>query len=1011
MLVRDRLLGRLRRRWSVPVTVVTAPAGYGKTTLLQQAARENASAAMGIDGWVACRPELAVASALGEALCAAVGAPRTPPGGVADVATAVADAMWRHSPQQVALVLDDVHEILPGSEAARLLAFLVGTLPANGHLVLAGRVPPPIPLARLEVEGRVERLTQDDLAFTDGELDDFATLRQVPRAKLSASGGWPALAELAASSRADLTGDYVGEEVLTQVPQFQRQALALLAHIGPFDDDLARAVLGIDVDVAGLVAGVPLVETLGDGNGERRLHALWQSVLDGEVTAADVAEARRRAGVALVARGRVDPGIRLLIRAEAWDDLADALVVALGAAHPPVAHDVLEEWSTLLPPAVRATPSGRLLAAVVAVEGDLGGAWQDFEECAAAFRAVGETSGELACLVQLGQVAWWSESSERLAAVAARAFELEAAGCEEAAPFACLGRALIYDIADASREMLAELDRIPKGSLSEPWLGIVNWARAIALLQLGETGAAEQAAERALSYAGSLHAPLAQGTRLQALWYQGRLAEVRDALPGHLDLVRASGYPNNTVLVASHCSVVHAFRGQPDRAARFLDEARTTGAHVPDAPLIDTSLAVAEAALAQVRGDEATASSVLSAYVGRHPVGQGLSVAAQRRHVALIYVLVPESRPVWDAAELGPAWSTGRALARAVVAVREQRPLPAEVTPLPDPGVVQAHLPPGWVAELAVAAVAAGREDGWQLLEATWPVTRPEVAALAGRSRGALRRAAREALGQLPLPPTRRLELRLLGPLQLRENGVPVRATGWRRERVRLLLAYLAIHGTVSRQQLAHDLWPALDTEAQSRNLRVTLTYLLQLLEPHRGKREASFFIRQHGGNLSLHAGEWLTVDLWEFDTLCQQAADADRRGATATALDRALQAVDLWQSEPIELVSEQWALAAVEQRRQRLTRVATRAGELLLARDDSDRALALAEQAIDVDPWLEAAHRLVVAAHRVAGDDLAARRALQRYREAIREVGLSPDEATLMVERLLDSLPAAGVR
>jgi hypothetical protein len=50
------------------------------------------------------------------------------------------------------------------------------------------------------------------------------------------------------------------------------------------------------------------------------------------------------------------------------------------------------------------------------------------------------------------------------------------------------------------------------------------------------------------------------------------------------------------------------------------------------------------------------------------------------------------------------------------------------------------------------------------------------------------------------------------------------------------------------------------------------------------------------------------------------------------------------------------------------------------------------------------------VAGHRAAGNDLAARRALRRYREAIRELGLGPDEATLMMERLLDA-PLPTVR
>jgi DNA-binding SARP family transcriptional activator len=147
-------------------------------------------------------------------------------------------------------------------------------------------------------------------------------------------------------------------------------------------------------------------------------------------------------------------------------------------------------------------------------------------------------------------------------------------------------------------------------------------------------------------------------------------------------------------------------------------------------------------------------------------------------------------------------------------------------------------------------------------------------------------------------------------------------------------------------------------------------------------------------------------VDVWDFDRLCDEAADADRRGAPATALDRALQAVELWRGEPTELLSDEWAVVPFEQRRRRFTAVATRAGELLLAQGATEHAQSLAEQALALDPWLDTAHRLVVAGHQAVGNDLAARRALRRYREAIRELGLGPDEATLMMERLLDAVP-----
>ena len=221
-----------------------------------------------------------------------------------------------------------------------------------------------------------------------------------------------------------------------------------------------------------------------------------------------------------------------------------------------------------------------------------------------------------------------------------------------------------------------------------------------------------------------------------------------------------------------------------------------------------------------------------------------------------------------------------------------------------------------------------------------------------------------------------------------------------------MLLAYLALNGPVSRGQLAFDLWPDLDLDGQSRNLRVTLTYLLRVLEPDRTARDASFFIRQHGSNISLHAGEWLDVDVWAFDDQCKRARDADRQGRPSTALRHALRAVELWRDQPVELASEPWAVALVEQCGLRFAATAVRAGELLLAQGDLDRVHDMADRALAVDPWLEAGHRLIVATHRARGDTLAARRALQRYRDAVHDLGVDTSEATMMVERLLESLP-----
>ena len=171
-------------------------------------------------------------------------ADRAPDDGEADVAAladALVDAMWRRSPRQVCLVVDDVHEVGDG-DAAALLAALAAALPANGHLVLSGRADPPVPLARLAAQGLVERLDEADLAFADEDLAAFAALRAVPVDQIDDLGGWPALVELRAAGSGDTVDDFLTEEVLAALSPDARHAVAVVAALGGADQALLDAV-------------------------------------------------------------------------------------------------------------------------------------------------------------------------------------------------------------------------------------------------------------------------------------------------------------------------------------------------------------------------------------------------------------------------------------------------------------------------------------------------------------------------------------------------------------------------------------------------------------------------------------------------------------------------------------------------------------------------------------------------------------------------------------------------
>jgi len=74
------------------------------------------------------------------------------------------------------------------------------------------------------------------------------------------------------------------------------------------------------------------------------------------------------------------------------------------------------------------------------------------------------------------------------------------------------------------------------------------------------------------------------------------------------------------------------------------------------------------------------------------------------------------------------------------------------------------------------------------------------------------------------------------------------------------------------------------------------------------------------------------------------------------------------------------------------------------LASGDIDAALTLAERVLAVEEWSEPAHRLVIAAHLARPDKGSARRALDQYHKMLSELGARPDEAALVLERLLET-------
>jgi DNA-binding SARP family transcriptional activator len=997
VIVRPRLLARLHTRFERPVTAVVAAAGFGKTTLLAQAVQENALSPLGEDRWLTCQRDDTALSFLVSGAFAALGVTATVPDDPRKAAVATAEAMWSTAPRHVALILDDAHLLDPSSPGGSFLRELVEELPRNGHLVIASRPPLPLATARLLATGDAAVLGEEEMLFADDEMAAFATSRAVPRELLRGVGGWPALAELTATAGAGAVTGYVWEELLDRLPADRRRALALLAAVGGADDEIAAALLGADVRLAELLDGLPLV--VRGGSGWWSLHGLWSGVLAHRLDAGQVAQARLTAGLVLARQRRYHDAMHLLIDAEAWDAVHDLVVEVCEVGTPLVPPDVLEAWLRRLPPQVRDGPAGLLLAAMVAEPVSPDTAERLLERAYAA--APDQVAVRLACLNALVEVAFRRGDRRQMEQFVERLTRVAGAESERTAGWIALFRALL---ARSPEEVRAEL-AAPALVSGTPLSPVQDWLRAhLLLLALGDPAAADPVARRGMSHAAPNLSVLFRCQVGESLRLRGRLDDCALLLPDLIAGIHPAKVLTSPELVTT-AVVLLSVLGRDDDAAELLRVHRPgiVGSSVAWAPIAG---AVADAFSQVSRGHEQEAASALRSMlhltVARSRTVLQVSAAA----LPLLYVLLPEVRVDWDAQSPPGCFATELELARALVALRDSGSLEAVTRLSPDARLImRAVLPSPWTAELAVAMLAAGRQEGRALLEELGPRARAVLRRQGDAAASPIRETARRLLRDIPAAPAHRLELRVLGPMELRRDGLVVPARELRRERVRRLLGYLLVHDRPARAAVAADLWPDLDEAAAGRNLRVTLTYLLDLLEPERNELDPPYFVRSTGSVLHLVVDGALDVDVLRFERHLDEAARLERQGVPSAALAAYQQALDLWRTDYLpDVTGGDWLDWERERLRGRFVAAAVRAGELLLARGDTAASRPLAERALRVDSWSESAYQLLVATLLETGDLVEARRRLRRCSQMLTELGVPAQPRTVALARRLET-------
>ncbi len=302
------------------LTLVSAPAGFGKTTLVSGWINElqltlNASSSDTINQIANRRSKIVNRAAwlsldegdndLGSFLIYFIAAIQTvePDIGLESLAALQSSAATNVEavlmallneiaglPQTLIFILDDYH-VIENQSIDKAVTFLLDHLPATMHLVITTRIDPRMPLARLRGRGQLTELRVADLRFTNEEATTF--LNQMMCLDLSAENiaalgsrteGWITGLQLAALSLQERDGeqvtrfiqsftgihhhvlDYLVEEVLQQQPSSLQSFLLQTSILTRLTGSLCEAVCDFEIDSTNHRDGHTLLNQLAKSN-------------------------------------------------------------------------------------------------------------------------------------------------------------------------------------------------------------------------------------------------------------------------------------------------------------------------------------------------------------------------------------------------------------------------------------------------------------------------------------------------------------------------------------------------------------------------------------------------------------------------------------------------------------------------------------------------------------------------------------------------------------------------
>ncbi len=363
---RSYLIDRLNQGVQKKFSLISAPAGYGKTTLLCQWLKTCSRVCVWLSldeydsdlrvflNYFVGAFQTVFVDAFSTTL-SILKSPQLPP--LPELVSILIDETIQ-LPKACILVLEDYH-VLGESDVHELMAQFLRYLPPNMHLAIASRVDPPFPLARLRLQQQITEIRAADLRFNSEQITHFwqqttgKSLSHATRSILERyTEGWIAGLKLAAISlrgnKQDrdedriteaLTNikqfpimDYLLEEVLAQQPLSVQEFLLQTSILDCFCPSLCNALLKTTTSqdiIEQLKKSNLFLVSLDNQQEWYRYHHLFQDLLKSKLPSrfsqAEITSLYHKAGMWFAENGFVEEGIRYLLKS--GDEVSAAKLV------------------------------------------------------------------------------------------------------------------------------------------------------------------------------------------------------------------------------------------------------------------------------------------------------------------------------------------------------------------------------------------------------------------------------------------------------------------------------------------------------------------------------------------------------------------------------------------------------------------------------------------------------------------------------------------------------------